>query len=378
MPAAAVPFADLAAMTEDVRADVLQSWSALLDSGRFVGGEIVERFEADFAAYCTTSKAVGVANGTDALHLTLRALGIGPGDEVVLPANSFVATAEAVALAGATARFADVDPGTLLLTAETAEAAMTTRTAAIIVVHLYGQVANMDALCGLAQRRDVALIEDAAQAHGATWRGQVVGSFGDAGCFSFYPAKNLGAFGDAGAVVTRDPALAALLRCLRDHGRIGSHHVHAMVATNSRLDAMQAAVLCAKLTRLDAWNEARRRIAARYRNAYTAAGFRVPDELPEAQGVHHLAVVRMPERELARRLFDSLGIATGVHYPTPIHRMAPYKHLATGPLPVAEQAAAEVTSLPMFPHMTDEQIDRVCDAADVISEVIDANEATYV
>jgi dTDP-4-amino-4,6-dideoxygalactose transaminase len=378
MPVATVPFVDLAAVTQDVREEVLQSWSTVLGSGRFVGGEIVEHFEAKFAAYCNSSEAVGVANGTDALHLTLRALGIGPGDEVVVPANSFVATAEAVALAGATVRFADVDPGTLLLTAATAETAMTARTVAIIVVHLYGQVADMDAIGRLAQRRGVVLIEDAAQAHGATWRGQVSGSFGVAGCFSFYPGKNLGAFGDAGAVVTSDPALAARLRCLRDHGRFGSHYEHSMVATNSRLDALQAAVLIAKLTRLDAWNEARRRIAARYRNAYTAAGFRTVDEIPEACGVQHLAVVRMPQRDRARRLLDSLGIATGVHYPIPIHCMGPYRHLATGPLPVAERAATEVVSLPMFPHMSDEQIDQVCDAADVIAEVMEANEAAHV
>jgi dTDP-4-amino-4,6-dideoxygalactose transaminase len=371
-----VPFTDLGAMTRDVRETVSQVWSTVLDSGQFVGGATVERFEVEFAAYCASREAIGVANGTDALHLVLRSLGIGPGDEVVVPANSFVATAEAVVLAGATVRFADVDPSTLLMTAQTAEAAITGRTRAIIPVHMYGQMADMDALGTLAERVGLALVEDAAQAHGATWRGRAAGSFGRAGCFSFYPGKNLGAFGDAGAVVTSDALLASRLRSLRDHGRTGgSHHDHAVVGTNSRLDALQAAVLTAKLSFLDGWNDTRRRIAQRYRAAYDAAGLPLVDEAPTTRGVYHLAVVRVPQRERARRLFESLGIATGVHYPTPIHRMPPYQDFATGPLPVAEQAAAEVLSLPMFPHMSDDQVERVCDAAAVVAEMLEENEA---
>jgi dTDP-4-amino-4,6-dideoxygalactose transaminase len=371
-----VPFLDLGAMTNDVRATVWQLWSAVLDSSRFVGGETVERFEAEFAAYCDSREAIGVANGTDALHLVLRALGIGPGDDVIVPANSFVATAEAVVLAGATVRFADVDPATLLMTAETAEAAITDRTRAIIPVHLYGQMADMDALCSLAERAGLVLVEDAAQAHGATWRGRAAGSFGRAGCFSFYPGKNLGAFGDAGAVVTSDALLASRLRSLRDHGRSGgSHYNHAHVGMNSRLDALQAAVLSAKLSFLDGWNDARRRVTERYRVAYAAAGLPLVDEDPFARGVYHLAVVRVPRRDRARRLFESLGIATAVHYPTPIHHMPTYRSFATGRLPVAEQAAAEVLSLPMFPHLSDEQVDRVCDAAAVVAELLETDEA---
>ena len=372
-----VPFADIGAMTRDVRATVWRMWSAILDSSRFVGGETVERFETDFAAYCRTSEAVGVANGTDAIQLVLRGLGIGPGDEVVVPANSFVATAEAVVLAGATVRFADVDPATLLLTAEAAKAATTSRTKAIIVVHLYGQVADMDALCSLADELGIVLIEDAAQAHGATWRGRPAGSFGRAGCFSFYPGKNLGAFGDAGAVVTSDGVLASRLRSLRDHGRSGSHYDHSIIGTNSRLDAVQAAVLSAKLIHLDEWNEARRRIAARYHAAFAAVGLHMVDEAPLARGVHHLAVLRVPQRDRVRVLFESLGIATGVHYPTPIHRMEPYAHLATVALPIVERAAAEVISLPMFPHMSEQQLDRVCDAAAVVAELLEAHEVIH-
>ncbi len=371
-----VPFLDMGATTRDVRATVTQMWSEILDSGRFVGGEIVERFEADFATYCGCAAAVGVANGTDAIHLTLRALGIGRGDEVVVPANSFVATAEAVALAGATVRFADVDPWTLLMTAESAEAAVTSRTRAVIVVHLYGQMAEMDELEAMTSRLGLALIEDAAQAHGATWRGRPAGSFGRAGCFSFYPGKNLGAFGDAGAVVTSDARLASRVRSLRDHGRSdGSHCIHTLVGTNSRLDALQAAVLSAKLAVLDEWNAARRRIASRYRDAFGAVGLPMVDEGPHSRGVYHVAVVRVPRRSEVQALCDSLGIQTGVHYPTPIHRMYPYEQLAPEPLPVAESAAAEVLSLPIFPHMREEQLAAVCDAAGAVAHMLSASEA---
>ena len=252
-----VPFIDLAAMTGEVRAAVSDAWRGLLDSNRFIGGEAVDRFESEWAAYCGTTQAIGMANGTDAIQLTLRALGIAEGDEVIVPANSFVATAEAVVLAGATPRFADVDPATLLLNADALTAALTNRTRAVIVVHLYGQMVDMDAIGRVAERAGIAVIEDAAQAHGATWRGRSAGSVGIAGCFSFYPGKNLGAFGDAGAVVTSDAALAARLRSLRDHGRAGgSHYDHAYLGTNSRLDALQAVVLSAKLARLDDWNDA--------------------------------------------------------------------------------------------------------------------------
>ena len=257
-----IPFLDVAAMTREVRDAVDPAWRSVLASSRFIGGEIVEQFEAEWAAYCGVGHAVGVANGTDALQLTLTALGIGPGDEVIVPANTFVATAEAVVLAGAIPRFADVCPDTLLLTPGCLEAAITSRTRAVIVVHLYGQMPDMTALCQAADAAGIAVIEDAAQAHGAAWRGQRAGSIGVAGCFSFYPGKNLGAFGDAGAVVTADGGLAGRIKVLRDHGRsAGSHYQHEQVGTNSRLDALQAAVLSAKLTRLEAWNTARRSIA---------------------------------------------------------------------------------------------------------------------
>src|SRR5216683_2193089 len=321
-----IPFLDVAAMTREVLDSVEPAWRRVLESSRFVGGEAVEEFEAAWAAYCQVPHALGVANGTDAIQLTLTALGIGPGDEVVLPTNTFVATAEAVVLSGATPRFADICPDTLLLTAELLEAAINRRTKAVIVVHLYGQMPDMDALCRVADKAGIAVIEDAAQAHGATWRGRRAGSIGRAGCFSFYPGKNLGAFGDAGAVVTTDEGLADRIRVLRDHGRaVGSHYRHELVGTNSRLDALQA-------------------------------------EVPGMRGVYHLAVLRVPERTRVQRHLAEMGVQAQVHYPIPCHQQEPYRRFAGRPLPTAERCAEEVLSLPMFPHMTDDQVTRVCDA----------------
>ena len=359
-----VPFTDLYAMTQEIRPDVVEGWDRLVEGSRFIGGDAVEAFERAWAAYCGVGHAVGVANGTDALQLTLMALGLGPDDEVIVPANTFVASAEAVVLAGARPRFADVSPRTLLLTPEDLEAAITPRTRAVIVVHLYGQMPDMDALCRTARRAGILVIEDAAQAHGATWRGRRAGSIGQAGCFSFYPGKNLGAFGDAGAVVTADAELAKRIRVLRDHGRtIGSHYVHEVVGMNSRLDALQAVVLTAKLRRLDAWTAARRSIAARYRAAFQFGPIRLVEEAPEGQGVYHLAVARVPDRARVQRQLTAMGIQTGIHYPVPCHRQPAYLRFAAGPLPVSETACAEVLSLPMFPHLRDDQVTRVCEAA---------------
>ena len=358
-----IPFLDVAAMTREVLDRVEPAWQRVLESSRFIGGEAVEEFEAAWAAYCQVPHALGVANGTDAIQLTLTALGIGPGDEVILPTNTFVATAEAVVLTGAAPRFADICPDTLLLTADLLEAAITRRTKAVIVVHLYGQLPDMDAICRVADKAGIAVIEDAAQAHGATWLGRRAGSMGLTGCFSFYPGKNLGAFGDAGAVVTSDAGLAGRIRVLRDHGRAaGSHYRHELVGTNSRLDALQAVVLTAKLARLDAWNEARRSVAARYHAAFAAGPGRPVAEVPGMRGVYHLAVLRVPDRARVQRRLAELGVQTQVHYPIPCHQQEPYRRFASGPLPAAEQCADEVLSLPMFPHMTDDQVAGVCDA----------------
>ena len=347
-----VPFLDLSGTTEEVRGVVEASWREVMHSNRFIGGPAVSAFERDWAAYCGTAHAIGVANGTDALHWTLRALGVGPGDDVILPANTFVATAEAVVLAGARPRFADVDARTLLLTPENVEAVVTPATRAIVVVHLYGQMPDMDRLDATARRLGVHLIEDAAQAHGARWGSRRAGSSGVAGCFSFYPGKNLGAFGDAGAVVTSNDELALALDALRDHGRSGDgHYDHRLLGTNSRLDANQAVVLSAKLPLLDGWNDKRRALMAVYRELLDPEVAPLVDELPGGAGVHHLAVVRVRDRERVRSRLAERGIDTGIHYPVPCHLMAPYTRFAERPLPTAEHAGAHVLSLPMYPHL---------------------------
>ena len=358
-----IPLVDIGPMTREVQAEVGAAFAQILASGRFIGGPVVERFEHQWAAYCGTAHAVGMANGTDALHLALRALRIGPGDEVVVPTNTFVATAEAVVLAGATPRFADVSDDTLLLTPATLQAAITPRTRAVIVVHLYGQMADIDAIQRVAAPRGLAVIEDAAQAHGASLQGRPAGSLGHVGCFSFYPAKNLGAFGDAGAVVTDDAHLARRIRSMRDHGRSeGTHHEHEVLGTNSRLDALQAAVLAAKLPRLDAWVAARQARALRYRTLLYGGPVRLVDDRCGAGHAYHLLVARVPASARARvRLgLNRVGIETGLHYPVPCHLLEPYREYADGPLPVAERAVDEIVSLPLFPHMRAEHVDRVC------------------
>lgn len=356
-----IPFADLGAMTREVREDLDRAWDRTLETGDFVRGDAVTEFEVQWAAYCDAAFALGVGNGTDALQLALRALELGPDDEVVVPTNTFVATAEAVVLTGATPRFADVDPHTLLLSAETLEAAITPRTRAVIVVHLFGQMPDMDAIGAVADRAGLVLIEDAAQAHGATWRGRRAGSFGAMGCFSFYPGKNLGAFGDAGAIVTSDPQLAERLDMLRDHGRVkGGRHSHRVLGTNSRLDTLQAAVLSIKLRRLDEWTIARQRVATFYRAGLAGTPVRMVGRDPEASHVFHLAVVRVPDRDRVATALRQRGVRTGIHYPTPCHLLEPLRPFADGPLPVAETAARQILSLPMFPHLTVHQAEVVC------------------
>src|SRR5580692_4567524 len=300
-------------MASQVWPVIEQDYLAALLGARYVGGPPVTTFEQEWAAYCGADHAVGLANGTDALELCLTALGLGPGDEVVVPANTFIATAAAVVRAGATPRFADVDDDTLLMTSRTLAEAITPRTRAAIVVHLYGQVPDMTSLVATAQQAGITVIEDAAQAHGAEWAGRRAGSFGEAACYSFYPAKNLGAFGDAGAVVTSRPELADQIRSLANHGRSNgrSHYDHDRIGTNSRLDALQAILLSGKLAHLEEWTERRIEVAARYQkllggSEFSDAGLRLTATEPLARHVYHLFVVRVPRRdsvraELARR-----------------------------------------------------------------------------
>ena len=364
-----VPFTDLGAMASEVWPEIQQDYLACLLDGAYIGGPAVAAFEREWAAYCGADHVVGLGNGTDALHLSLTALGVGPGDEVVVPANTFIATAAAVVRAGATPRFADVSDDTLLMTADTLAESITPRTRAVIIVHLYGQMPDMADLAAIAQQAGIAIIEDAAQAHGAEWAGRRAGSFGAVACFSFYPAKNLGAFGDAGAVVTSRPELADEIRSLANHGRSGghSHYDHDRIGTNSRLDALQAILLSGKLAHLDEWTERRIALASRYRELlggceFTGAGLKLTATAPLARHVYHLFVVRVARRDSLRAELAQRGIQTGVHYPVPCHRQPPLRGFAEGPLPVAERTAGELLSLPLFPHMTDRQVDYVCES----------------
>jgi dTDP-4-amino-4,6-dideoxygalactose transaminase len=363
------PFVDLGAQHREIAADLAPELERLFASGAFIGGEAVRRFEAAFAAYCGRPHCVGVANGTDALRLALAALGVGPGHEVITAANSFVATAEAIGHCGARPVLVDVDPDTLLLDPRALDRARTARTRAVVPVHLYGRLADVDAIGAWCARHGLALVEDAAQAHGARRRGRPAGSFGDAAGFSFYPAKNLGAAGDAGAVVTARQDVADRVRRLADHGQSERYH-HEVEGVNSRLDAIQAAVLSAKLARLDGWNARRRALAAVYRARLAKLEGLALSGAPgdEAEHVHHLLVVRVRERDRVRAALAGRGIDTGLHYPVPIHRQPAYRHLGygEGAFPVSEAAAREVLSLPIYPHMTDDAVHRVCDALEAV------------
>ena len=355
---APVAFLDLPGATAQVRDELNRCWAQVLAHGQFVGGPEVTTFEREFAYYCATTGCVGVGNGTDALELILAALGIGPGDEVIVPANTFVATAEAVCAVGARPRFVDVDPGTLEADLDAVAAAVGPRTAAVMAVHLYGQMVDVDGLVRLTQRHGLALIEDAAQAHGARFGGRPAGSVGVAAGFSFYPGKNLGALGDGGAVVSDDEALLDRVRRLANHGRSeGGRHLHDLRGRNSRLDSLQAAVLSTKLARLDAGNQRRRSLVQRYRD-HLPAGLLL-EQHPRAESVHHLAVVRVPDRAAATAALDAAGIGWGLHYPVPCHLQAAFAEFGGEPMPVAERAAGHILSLPMSPTLTARQVDRV-------------------
>jgi len=362
--AAAVPFVRMDHDDPALLEELLGVVREVAEAGAFIGGSHVEAFEADFAAYCGADEAIGISSGTEALVLALRALGIGRGDEVIVPANSFIATAEAVSAVGATPRLVDVHPVTGLITADIVEGALTRQVRCVIPVHLYGATVDMDPILDLAREAGIAVLEDACQAHGAHYRGRRAGTLGDMGCFSFYPAKNLGAWGDGGAVVTNRPELADRVRLLRSHGERPRYR-HRMVGTTARLDALQAAILRVKLRHLDDCNAQRRRAAAELRRALQGVAVEVP-ALPVAGGdhVYHLFVVRTDERDLLRAHLTARAIASAVHYPVPIHRTEAYAHLGleAGSLPVAEAMAERVCSLPIFPGMADHQIQAIAAA----------------
>jgi len=359
-----VPFVRLDEADPDLLNELLEIVERVARGGDFTLGPTVERFEEAFASRCGTAHAVGVSSGTVALELALRGLDVGPGDEVIVPTNSFFATAEAVSATGAVPRLVDVDEATALVTAEIVEAALTPRTRCAIPVHLYGRTVDMDPILALCRSRGVAVVEDACQAHGAHYRGQPVGSLGDAGCFSFYPTKNLGAWGDGGAVTTSNEDLAERIRLLRSHGE-GTRHRHELPAGTHRLHALQAAILDLKLERLDEWNEMRR-VGARALRASLADGALMLPPPPTADGDHvfHLFVVRTPKRNALRRQLDAGGVASAIHYPTPIHLQPAYAELRhlSGSLPVAERLASESCSLPIFPSIEDGQIESIAAA----------------
>ena len=356
-----VPLVDLKTQYATIEAEVRAAMDEVLDSAQFINGPAVADFERRFAASCGAGFAVGVGNGTDALTLALKALGVGPGDEVITTANTFIATAEAVVAVGAAPVFVDVDPAHFNMTPEGLSAAITPRTKAAIPVHLYGQPAPMAEIMSVAKQRSIKVIEDAAQAHGAEYNGKRVGSWGDAATFSFYPAKNLGACGDGGAVVTNDEQLAVTVRMLRNHGRTDKY-LHEYVGVNSRLDTLQAAILGVKLTRLEEWNRMRRTVAAKYDAALGEfAGLTLPAEMPGGKHVYHLYVVRTGRRDELRQYLSENGIGVGIHYPIPLHLQPALQSLGYGPgdFPVAEQLADSILSIPMYPEMQDAQLVRV-------------------
>lgn len=355
-----VPFLDIAATHAEMRADLDAAWRRVADRGWFILGDEVAAFEREFAAYCEAGHCIGVGNGLDALHLILRGYGIGPGDEVIVPAHTFIATWLAVMYAGAAPVPVEPDERTYNIDPALLEAAITPRTRAIVAVHLYGQTADMDPIVALARRRGLKVIEDAAQAHGARYKGRRAGGLGDAAGFSFYPGKNLGALGDGGAVVTNDARLAARIRSLRNYGGEEKYH-HDEPGFNSRLDELQAAFLREKLKRLDEWNRRRSDLARQYCERMKADGAVLPYVPEWAEPSWHLMVVRSGKRDALRRHLAEAGIATMVHYPIPPHRQNACRGLGGAPasLPLTEAISNEVLSLPMGPALTPEQLGRV-------------------
>ncbi len=354
-----VPFIRLDDAFPDLFAELLEVVERVARNAAFTLGPELESFERDFALMCGTEHALGVSSGTAALELALRGLGIGPGDEVIVPTYSFIATAEAVSTVGATPVLVDIDEETALITAETVERAITAKTRCVIPVHLFGRTVDMDPILDLCRARDIAVVEDACQAHGAEYRGRPVGSLGDAGCFSFYPTKNLGAWGDGGAFVTSDDELAAQIRLLRSHGE-GTRHRHEMATGTHRLDALQAAILSVKLGHLADWNQRRRDAGSALRSALADSDVILPSPAAaDGDHVFHLFVVRTPQRDELRNHLDSCGVASAIHYPTPIHLQPAYAELGLGlgDLPVAERLAGESCSLPLFPAIEDWQIE---------------------
>ncbi len=356
-----VPFLDLKAQYVSIKAEVDDALRQVLERTAFAGGPFVERFEKEFAAFCGADQCVAVGSGTEALWLSLLGLGVGPGDEVVTVPNTFIATAEAISWCGARPVFVDVSEDTYTMDPSRLEKAVTSRTKAVIPVHLFGQTADMDPVMEIARAHGLKVIEDACQAHGAEYKGRKAGSIGEAGCFSFYPGKNLGAYGEGGAVVTGNADLAGNVRMLRDHGQSKKYH-HGRIGWNSRMDGFQGAILSVKLKYLAQWNEARRENAKRYGELLKGRKeVVIPKEASYARHVYHVYALRVPGRDAMIGALAEKDIHCGIHYPVPVHLQEAYRFEGhgKGSFPVAERCAAEYLSLPMFPELTKEQIEYV-------------------
>ena len=368
-----IPFVDLKAQYLSIKDEVDAAIQGILNSCQFTLGSEVAEFEKEFAAYCQSTHGIGVNTGTSALHLALLAAGVGPGDEVITVPFTFVATVSAIDYTGATPVFVDIDPRSFTMDVAAIEAAITPRTKAILPVHLYGQPADMDPILDIAKRHGLIVIEDACQAHGAQYKGRRAGSMGDLGCFSFYPGKNLGAYGEGGMVVTGKHEYARTIRMLRDWGA-EKRYQHVLKGFNFRLEGIQGAVLRVKLRYLEGWTEARRAAAARYDALFAGQGVATPAAMPWARHVYHLYAIRTTNRQAWQDALSAQGIQTGIHYPTPVHLLPAFADLGyrRGQFPHAEQAANEVLSLPMFPELTEAQCEEVARA--VTNLVPDAHE----
>ncbi|MGD9107155.1 MAG: DegT/DnrJ/EryC1/StrS family aminotransferase [Desulfobacterales bacterium] len=356
-----VPFLNLKIQYKQIEHEVMPMITEAMANGSFVGGEQVSCFEAEFAEFCNSSYCVGVNSGTDALRFALMTMGVGRGDEVLTVSNTFIATTEAISQVGAKPVFVDIYPDTCNMDVSKLEENITKNTKAIIPVHLYGQPADMDPILEIAQQYDIAVIEDACQAHGAIYKNKKAGSMGAVGCFSFYPGKNLGAFGEGGAIITQDEGIAQKIRMIRDHGQ-RKKYFHELEGYNGRLDAIQAGVLRIKLKRLTQWNRARRKNAGYYNGLLSEVpSVTVPTEAEFADSVYHLYVILVNDRDDLQNFLDSKGIATGLHYPLPLHLQKAYEHLGykKGAFPVTEHVADRLLSLPMFPELKPEQIEYV-------------------
>jgi len=358
-----VPFCDLRQQLDPINSGVQEAIKRVFDRGQFIFGPELEAFEEEFGKFCGVPYAIGCASGTEAIALSLMALGIGSGDEVITVPNTALPTVAAIAMTGARPVFVDVEPHGLLMNPDHLEAAITSRTRALLPVHLYGQAADMDPILEIARRHNLAVVEDACQAHGAKYKNRICGTFGDIGCFSFYPTKNLGAYGDAGLAITSNKDLGQRLRMLRNYGNTGGY-TFILKGINSRLDEIQAATLRVKLHYLKKWNETRRQLASRYGKALSELPLTLPEELPNRYHVYHLYVIRCNERNRLQEYLSSQGIQSLIHYPVPIHLQAAYEDLGyqRGDFPVAEKAINQVLSLPLYPGISYQTIDLITEA----------------